>query len=83
MLWHGSRHHSPLQNPSTSVLRGRLVSSCNSIPLNPFLHVLSWKLFFRETNTGWLDKARVTLTNKTAEHEVQQHEENPGGVGQQ
>ena len=37
----GSQHRSPLQNPSTSVLRGRLVSSCSSLPSNPCLHVLS------------------------------------------
>ena len=42
MLWIGSRHRSPLQNPSTSVLRGRLVLSCSSLPSNPYLHVLSY-----------------------------------------
>ena len=35
MLWLGSRHHSPPQNPSTSVRRGRLVLSCTSLPSNP------------------------------------------------
>ena len=41
MLWLGSQRRSPLQNPSTSVLRGRLVSSCSNLPSSPCLHVLS------------------------------------------
>ena len=39
--WLGSQHRSPLQNPSTSVLWGRLVSWCSG-PSNPYLHVLSY-----------------------------------------
>ena len=42
MLWLGSRHRSPLQNPSTSVLRVSLVLSCSSLPSNPYLLVLSY-----------------------------------------
>ena len=40
-LWLGSQHRSPLQNLSMSVLRGRLMSSCSSLPSNPCPHVLS------------------------------------------
>ena len=38
----GSQHRSSIQNPSMSVLRGRLVSSCGGLLSNPCLHVLSY-----------------------------------------
>ena len=41
-LWLGSQHRSPLQNPSPSVLRGRLMSSSRSLPSKPCPHVLSY-----------------------------------------
>ena len=41
MLWLDPQRRSPLQNPSTSVLRDRLVSYCSCLPSNPCPHVLS------------------------------------------
>ena len=41
-LWLASQHRIPLQNPSTSVLRSRLVSTCSGLPSYPYLHVLSY-----------------------------------------
>ena len=41
MLWLGSQHRSPVQNPSMSVHRDRLMSTCSGLLPNRCLYVLS------------------------------------------
>ena len=70
MLWLGSRHHSPLQNPSTSVLRGRLVSSCSNLPSNPCLHVSSCHFSTGPPVVSSLVPSLSTFSAKIPEHKL-------------
>ena len=67
MLWLGSQRRSPLQNPSTSVLRGRLVSFCSNLPSH---YVLPLLLGASSGVTSSLAPSLSTFSAKISEHKL-------------